>query len=768
MFKRRLLTTVFAGAIGSVFLPGADPANACTGSANDPPHCINNGQAINGYSNFYFNNLQNPTGCPTGGPCTGSDPFFYGPDVTGLPGGSGGIGNPVPNTPLDGSTGIMITGQNFNDDWFTLPDGTPGCNFGDCSGSPAGTLFGSGPNGGYLCDSGGPGCGSDGFVPQTTQTFFNNPVFNNPYQFNQTSGAVDPFGGGGDFFTDPRTGEVTEFDPLNPPDNIKKALELNRAYVSGAINYPFLEDWEDRPLSDFGIDNPNAIGGVPNLNSNQSVSTPVVVTPGFGQQAPTGLPNLDSHVFNHPYRNNLTSGALDPFGGGEGIFQDPRTGALIEFDPANPPPEIKKAQELNQAYMNGDINYPFYEDWRTRPQSDFDPDQGDAGGVPNPGQLGAVDSNIDGFFAYDPSFGGGIRVFGGSNEPQGVLRDGDESVRPQITLDNGLRFTVRVELEGVTDLNGNRIIGDPDAAGDAYLQNFFAFQPPVNQSPGGGISNNPQNDGGEKNFFETILDNVPDAFKASGNQSGGADRPTPDYQPYRTTGSDITPSERERFRSVLRGDQTPEQAFGTPGPGSTGGGLSVQSQGGNDSISIGLPELPNPSTRIDPGTIRYENEPVRQPGFVTNSVGANPEKVGELAYQNDGQRYIVNVIKTEDGRTLAVGTGEHAGHVFGDAKEGKWGYRREGPWTPPPARPQQPAGGNTGTPATNAASNTAGQSGSDCDNCEIKFEPSRPLGGEYYIHISVANSDLQSMSGRGQQPVSYNIRVIRPVKAPNQ
>ena len=52
-----------------------------------------------------------------------------------------------------------------------------------------------------------------------------------------------------------------------------------------------------------------------------------------------------------------------------------------------------------------------------------------------------------------------------------------------------------------------------------------------------------------------------------------------------------------------------------------------------------------------------------------------------------GQAYRIEIIKTPDGKMLAVGTGEHAGHVFGEVKEttvkifGDW--RREGPWTPP-------------------------------------------------------------------------------------
>lgn len=50
-----------------------------------------------------------------------------------------------------------------------------------------------------------------------------------------------------------------------------------------------------------------------------------------------------------------------------------------------------------------------------------------------------------------------------------------------------------------------------------------------------------------------------------------------------------------------------------------------------------------------------------------------------------GSTYRIEIVRTPDGRTLAVGTGDQAGHVFGEAKEGGFGWRNEGPWTPPPA-----------------------------------------------------------------------------------
>ena len=86
MFKTRLRTTVFASAAFSLTMPASNPAHACTGSGNDPTLCINNNQAINGFSSFYFNNLQDPC---SGGSCSSSGEFFYGPNT-----GGGGIPRP--------------------------------------------------------------------------------------------------------------------------------------------------------------------------------------------------------------------------------------------------------------------------------------------------------------------------------------------------------------------------------------------------------------------------------------------------------------------------------------------------------------------------------------------------------------------------------------------------------------------------------------------------------------------------------------------------
>ena len=618
------------------------------------------------------------------------------------------------------STQVTVNGQGFNEYW----QGTS-CDFsGTCSSGPGNTFYGGGPNSGYLCDAGGPGCGSDGFVPSLPNDVFNNPVFNNPYQNNLTAGMVDPFGGADNIFQDPRGGEPIEYDPNDPPEKIKKALELNSAYVNGEILYPFFEGWENRPKSDFDRNNPDAVGGPASVPESQQrfgpITQPTLSTApiaGGGQLTISGE-NFQSFISNHPYRNNLTSGAFDPFGGGEGIFQDPRTGALIEFDPENPPDEIKKAMALNDAYANGEINYPFYEDWRNRPIEDFDPDKGDIGGVPNPGTLGGVASNVGEFFAYDPSHGGGVQLlnegFLSPGAETGVFRDGDEVYfRPTIVLDNGLRISARMEFEGEAVSESEPGITNRGASfgSRAYLQNFFAYQPPVNEpiadSNSGGASGAQPS---ETSFLQTIIDNVPDAFKVDEDSRGGPEFRSNQRGPFnvdfnyykftlpqQSTGNtnlqfEITrqnapagesPAVNERYRAILRGDVRPTVPVNDP---------SVARPSALSDTEIRSSQRPFPNAGDEAKRTGTAERPANATG-VRPSVPPAPtgEKVGEIAYQKDGQRFIVDVIRTTTGSMLAVGTGQNAGHVFGTAKEGKWGYaakargRRH-----PPIRPRRP------------------------------------------------------------------------------
>jgi hypothetical protein len=92
-----------------------------------------------------------------------------------------------------------------------------------------------------------------------------------------------------------------------------------------------------------------------------------------------------------------------------------------------------------------------------------------------------------------------------------------------------------------------------------------------------------------------------------------------------------------------------------------------------------------------------KNAPVAPDGLASVTSSRTPTttrpkgtSAGKVETRLNGTSYDIEIIKTPDGRTLAVGTGENAGHVFGEAKETSnklfGDFRREGPWTPPPAK----------------------------------------------------------------------------------
>ena len=356
MFKTRLLTAAFAFAAMILSAPATEEAHACTGSANDPSLCINNNQAINGYSSFYYRNLQNPC---SGGSCSYSGNGYYGSSssYSDYYGGSSSIygrGSSIYNSTISSpqyQEYMRQVYQHYMRQWrqqsggTTTGTGTPGPGYantgcgatGDCSAAPGGSFYGSGPNGGYLCDAGGTGCGSDRYVPNIPDTAFSGAA----------PGSVGPDG---------RIRPVT-------------SLTLRSRLRDGLTSVP---------------ENQGTTGGQPagtDTEAPNSLSSFVGVSRQF-----------NNIVDNHPYRNNLTDGAFDPFGGGEGVFVDPRTGEASSFDESNPPEDIKKAKQLNEAYIDGKINYPFYEKWRTRPQSDFDPNGRNLGGVkPRSSIVGQLD-----------------------------------------------------------------------------------------------------------------------------------------------------------------------------------------------------------------------------------------------------------------------------------------------------------------------------------------------------------------------------------------
>ena len=71
-----------------------------------------------------------------------------------------------------------------------------------------------------------------------------------------------------------------------------------------------------------------------------------------------GLVGPDQFAYN-PFANNQTTGQFDPFGASEGVFIHPVTGEVRNFDPENPPEDIKEIQVKVDAYRRGEGPYPF-------------------------------------------------------------------------------------------------------------------------------------------------------------------------------------------------------------------------------------------------------------------------------------------------------------------------------------------------------------------------------------------------------------------------
>ncbi len=100
---------------------------------------------------------------------------------------------------------------------------------------------------------------------------------------------------------------------------------------------------------------------------------------------------------------------------------------------------------------------------------------------------------------------------------------------------------------------------------------------------------------------------------------------------------------------------TPGSAPGASSPATTGSATA-------NSGGVRTPTVPRPARPAGESVTFLEQAPV------------------------NGQIFRIEIVRTPDGRTLAVGTGDAAGHVFGEAKQSRSGFwRNEGRWTPPPA-----------------------------------------------------------------------------------
>lgn len=909
----------------------------------------------------------------------GGTPYF-GPSTSGL--------TPEPgNVPLNGDSVFEIFGGGFLD-----TDQNPVCDFNGCSGSGLpGEVFGANPNSGYLCDTGGPGCGNDIWVglPQPgfgecgpggcsgaspiTPIDFKKLPGTGPYAQNRTTGQVDPFGGAGSFFMDPVTGDITDLpkDRNKWPKRIKLADRLNDAFVNGEIGYPFGDPkWDQRSVQ-YYKDNPIAAPVEP-LNVPLAVvpSTNFYQTEDRGATPTVFVPPVLPQVFVSPYQQNRTIGGnIDPFGGGGNVFVDPRTGKSTELPKkeADWPEKFKKAEQLNGLYVSGHIKYPFKDpNWETKPPSAFAVKSGS--GVPSspsviirgggrrglgigaePPLVGTVPVIVDTVPVHrvvagdnlfrlalrygvpiatiaqangisadtplaagqvltvptstpapvipsetsrtgdTPSTGGNPR-FGGKSGRFGIGADtslggvNGLSARFQVAKSFGIQAIVAFAPVGLESKNENadltnyvsaavaNTVTTVDAARSASTPPQVAPQPPKPtytklQTEVFGNSRAPgvyqvDREGEETTFqvsfqgqvgpngtprtaefgsrpaairftnmikfeglsFEeavaampddmkpiprgtpatdvtdTLLGNIPKEFQAPvlRDRWDGeihdidiTDPKTGQRRSFETRQQAETALDAMRNGATL--DKAAEIARNAPVVTPDGLASATSSSSPKTTRSTPAPAGSAPTftnnrpaiiirtddrTTTPPtsaGTINDDSQPTtvapaptgsapssvnNRPAIIVPPTPTRPEgtSAGTMKGLLNGNAYDIEVIRTADGKILAVGTGENAGHVFGEVKEtsnklfGDW--RREGPWTPPPAKtPASTQAGqdqfNAGdkievkidTPNVEPSGNTA-DSGDD-----VPPDPSITAGqNNLRVRSQIANSDRDYMT----------------------
>lgn len=635
------------------------------------------------------------------------------------------------------------------------------CSGYQCGGDQGAALFGSGPNGGYACDSGGAGCGNDRWFGAPQQGFgqcgpggcggtsgiqpiraANAPI--GPYAQNRTFGNVDPFGGGPTVYQDPDTGEVVDLDDDRSkwPERVRHADDLNSAYVNGEISfYPFSDpDWATKSVEDMKNSTPPP--------SNQEAGNRFNATPAFIGDTPALTFPTGGRVFNPgPYAQNTTTGNFDPFGGG-GSFTDPRTGESVSLpdNQADWPDKYKKAAELNGAYANGQISYPFNDpDWENKSADDFPVDDPSTAeflnnlpiepairgeNIPPPHDVkvnetleGLADRygvTVDDIKAANNLIGDELTL-GQILQIPAYLPDDNSDLTNYVSgvvatiegrrpTETPLEYRRRTDIaySGATgdtpvrlsgDQKGNYYVFVPDTGEQVItknsalaeqmatdLRNGKPFKEVLEEAYGPNSDPATRDKGAvarSTEFVDALRDSVPPEFRAPSirvaKQPGRNDTfVVTDPKSGRVFGFSNRES-AEAMTDALREGKDPSEA--------NRAGLAVETriereesdrQQKANAIEIVTTKDGLASASV-PGARTTTTIVPRPPPLAGESVGVMEQALFQ------GSVYKLEIIKTPDGRTFAVGTGEHAGHVFGETKDGSFGWRREGPWTPPPA-----------------------------------------------------------------------------------
>lgn len=788
------LFTFFAG-IGLVGPTAKEAAAQCThlGAQGACPVGIPNGSSsvsfnANGTINWNSGGVSGPccaqpSGTETGGGLLNLNnqlggPGFYGPDLGGGARLPGTEPIDIGGSRLPGTEPIDIDGTAFVD-----IDPRANCDFNGCGGDGLlGDVFGAGPNSGYQCDSGGPGCGNDiwvglpqpgfgecgpggctGAAPIAPLTAANVPG-TGPYSQNSTFGQIDPFGGGSSF-QDPITGDAISIsdDPKKWPKDVKHADKLNSAYVNGKIPYPFDDpNWRNKSEADFkseaetkknALQQPGNLSIVDLYNAAQADAGP------SQEQQPTAhTVQSGESLFRLALRYGIPVTELARANGIQDAGQALPVGTEIKIPGAG-----------EQAASGETSRGAKFSDKAGRFGIGADTSLGDVGGLSarfqvaknfgvqsivsfvrvDPGDNKDPNSDLTGYVSTV------VTAIDASSRPQDFVsvlpivtpapkptpENTEETPEPRSEITN-LRFAgsggsgvARIDTEGeasfyqVTTSSGRRI--DFKSRSDAF---FFSNQL-NNNTDGKSVDRllgelpegrSPINAGpATTNPVDAIAENVPKEFRAPKVNDGA---PGTFFITDPRTNKTLrveSPQQRDAALNVLRNGGTMAEAADAAknAPVVTPDGLASATTSGNSP--------PTPSTPAPAGSApTFTNN---QPAIIVPPTPARPEgtTAGKMTAVLNGEAFDIEVIKTPDGRTLAVGTGENAGHVFGEVKETSnkllGDFRREGPWTPPPAKTTDTA---TVTPTTQTPA--------------PQLTPS-PQAANTEVRSQIANSDREHM-----------------------
>lgn len=670
----------------------------------------------------------------------------------------------------DASGRIIINGDNWP---------VNSCSGSDCTIGPGAAVFGAGPNSGYQCDSGGPGCGNDiwvglpqpgfgqcgpggcgGAAPIAPINFADIP---GPGRFsrNSTFGDIDPFGGGSSF-QDPLTGQSESISDNREewPDHVKHADELWTAHYNDEIPYPFKDpDWRNKSVEDFKNEPP------PGLDN---VSRPLepYSTAGLYDAAPANPggrqgPQPSSHTVQsgeNLFRLALRYGVpVTELAEANGISTNASVfvGQTLTIPTATPVP-VESGEATGTTSTSAGSRGPKYSDKAGRFGIGADTTLGSVGGLSARFQVaknfgvqaivsftrtGINDGNenadltnyVSAFIANTQqgtpptNFVSVLPVVTPTPAPASTSADADTEEAPEPRSErinlriggwNSRSGIDRIDTEGqrtvyrVTTTDGQEL--DFKSRSDAFFfsdrLNIEGGEKPYNQIVGelpkdrAPINVGPVN----TDAVDALTENVPKEFRAPKvNDIRIGEFVIRDPQ----TGGEIevkSAQQRDAVLNAMRNGATLEQAA---------------------EIAKNAPVVTSSTPAPAGSASTFTNN---RPAIIVQPKRPEGTRAGTMKGLLNGKAYDIEVIKTPDGKILAVGTGENANHVFGEVKETSnklfGDFRREGPWTPPP-----PA--STRQSSTTIAPNTA-----------PRTVPSLAQHSNAQIRSGVANSDRDYMT----------------------